>query len=125
MRILRSDLFHEFVEPMMGWGRQGDVVHLPRMVRQPVAARTVAETAAELATAPDGPPLLEVAGPRVENLVDLGTLVLAHRGDPARAEGVSDPGDPDGVLYEAGRVLPGPDAVVAGPSFADWLEGTR
>lgn len=125
VHILRSDLFHEFVEPMMGWGRQGDVVHLPRSVRQPVAARTVAETAAELATTPDGPPLLEVAGPRVENVVDLAALVLAHRGDPARVEGVSDPGDPDGVLYEAGRILPGPDAVIAGPTFADWLEGTR
>lgn len=122
VHVLRSDLFHEFVEPVMSWGRQGDVVHMARSVRQPVAARTVAETAVRLATAHDGPPLLEVAGPRVENVVDLATLVLAHRGDPARVEGVS---DPDGVLYEKGEILPGPDAVIAGPPFADWLEGSR
>ncbi|WP_199521662.1 SDR family oxidoreductase [Jiangella anatolica] len=121
VRILRSDLFHEFVEPMMGWGRQGDVVHLARSVRQPVAARAAAETAAEFALAADAPSLLEVAGPRVEDVVDLAALVLAHRGDPARVEGVSDPGDPDAVLYEKGEILPGPDAVIAGPSFADWL----
>ena len=29
-RILRAAQFHEFVEVLMGWGRQGDVVYLPR-----------------------------------------------------------------------------------------------
>lgn len=123
VRILRADLFHEFVAPMVEWGRQGDVVHVPRMRRQPVAARAVAETVVTLATAPDGPALQEVAGPRVENLADLAALLVAHDGDAARVDPVgAGPGDPDGALYEAGRILPGPDAVVAGPAYAEWLQ---
>lgn len=121
VRILRSDLFHEFVEPVMGWGRQGDVVYVAKSVRQPVAARTVAETAADLAVADDGPSMLEVAGPRAENVVDLAALVAERNGDAVRIEGVSDPDDPDGMLYESGQILPGPGAVIAGPTFADWL----
>jgi hypothetical protein len=121
VRILRSDLFHEYVGPMMQWSRQDDVVYLPRMRRQPVAARTVAETLADLATADVSRSMVEIAGPRVENLADLGAMLAAHDGDPVKVEGVSDPDDPDDVLYESGQVLPGPDAIIAGPTFAEWL----
>ena len=48
-RILRAAQFHEFVDVLMSWGRQGDVVYLPRMRTQIVAARTVAEALAALA----------------------------------------------------------------------------
>jgi hypothetical protein len=34
----------------MEWGRQGDVSYVPKMRTQPVAARTVAEALADLAT---------------------------------------------------------------------------
>ena len=37
-RILRAAQFHELVEMLMGWGRQGDVVYLPKMRTQIVAA---------------------------------------------------------------------------------------
>jgi len=39
-----------------------------------------------------------------------------------RFEGVTNPADPDGPLYEQGGLLPGPDATLAGPTYADWLE---
>jgi hypothetical protein len=122
VRILRADLFHEFVGPMMQWGRQGDVVYLPAARRQPVAARTVAETIADLATTDDSRSMVEVAGPQVENVADLGAMLAAQEGDPVKVEPVSDPGDADSALYESGRVLPGPDAILAGPTFAEWLE---
>ena len=38
-----------------------------------------------------------------------------------RIEGVSNPDDPDGALYESGALLPGPDAILAGPTFEEWL----
>ncbi|MBQ0994241.1 hypothetical protein PSH03_003807 [Micromonospora sp. PSH03] len=122
VRILRSDLFHEFVEPMMQWSRQDDVIYLPAARRQPVAARAVAETLADLATTDETRSMVEVAGPRVETVADLGAMLAARNGDPAKVEPLSDPGDPDSVLYESGQVLPGPDAVIAGPTFAEWLE---
>ena len=48
-RILRAAQFHELVEMLMGWGRQGDVIYLPKMRTQIVAARTVAGELAALA----------------------------------------------------------------------------
>src|SRR5215207_11003179 len=41
VRILRAAQFHEFVPPFLEWGRQGDVIYVPQMRTQLVAARTV------------------------------------------------------------------------------------
>jgi uncharacterized protein YbjT (DUF2867 family) len=128
-RILRAAQFHEFVPQLVDWGRQDGVSYLPKMRTQLVAARTVAEALADLATAPDSAPagtstapIPEIAGPRDESLVEMASLLAAHRGDPVRIEGVTDPADPDGELYENGALLPGPHATLAGPTFEEWLE---
>ena len=90
-RVLRAAQFHEFVAQLMEWGARGDVTYVPRMRTQLVAARTVAEALADLATASNGaasaePPILEIAGPREERLVEMATLLAARRGDAARVE---------------------------------------
>ena len=123
-RILRAAQFHEFVEVLMGWGRQGDVVYLPKMRTQIVAARTVAEALADLAlsTEPEGAQPAEIAGPREEYLPDLAQLVAAKRGEEVKIEAVSNPADPDDALNTNGGLLPGPHATLAGPTFAEWLE---
>jgi uncharacterized protein YbjT (DUF2867 family) len=124
VRILRATQFHEFVEQLMDWGRQGDVAYLWRMRTQLVAARTVAEALVELATenkpvpATGAGPIWEIAGPREENLAEAARQLAARRGEPARVEEVDAP-DP---LYETGGALPGPDAVLAGPTFEEWLD---
>ena len=127
VRILRAAQFHEFVELLMQWGTRGDVSYLPPMRTQLVAARTVAEALVELATGPDssfspGAPILEVAGPREESLVEMAALLAARRGDDVRIE--ADSSDPNAQLYEEGALLPGPDAILAGPTFAEWLESS-
>jgi uncharacterized protein YbjT (DUF2867 family) len=113
------------------WGRQGDVSYVPKMRTQLVAARTVAKALTDLATGPSasppgssGAPILEIAGPREESLIDMAILLAARRGDPVRIEGVSDPADPDRDLFETGALLPGPDATLAGPTFEEWLDST-
>ena len=118
VRILRATQFHEFVEQLVDWGRQGDVAYVPKMRTQLVAARAVAEALADLVTDPAAVPgpTLEIAGPREESLVEAAALLVARRGDPVRIEGVT--WDP---LYEQGAALPGPSATLAGPTFADWL----
>jgi uncharacterized protein YbjT (DUF2867 family) len=127
-RILRAAQFHEFVGQLVEWGRQGEVSYVPKMRTQLVAARTVAEAVAELAggSAPEsrssGAPISEIAGPRVESMVEMAALLAARHGDPVRIEGVSDPADPDRELFEEGGLLPGPDAAVAGPTFEQWLD---
>jgi uncharacterized protein YbjT (DUF2867 family) len=123
--ILRAAQFHEFVPLFLEWGRQGDVIYVPEMRTQLVAARAVAEALAELAngSAPaPGASIPEIAGPREESLVDVAKLVAARRGDSVRIEVVSDPNDPVQSLYASGGLLPGPDAVLAGPTFEQWLD---
>jgi uncharacterized protein YbjT (DUF2867 family) len=123
-RVLRAAQFHEFVEQLVGWGTRGDVAYVPPMRTQLVAARTVAEVLADMATAPDGDaaPFAEVAGPREENLVEVVKLFVSRRGGPARVEAAEDTTDPDHDVYVDGSLLPGPDAILAGPTFAEWLD---
>jgi uncharacterized protein YbjT (DUF2867 family) len=121
-RVLRAAQFHEFVEQLVKWGTQGDVAFVPKMRTQLVAARTVAEALAELAVDPGSAPgpMLEIAGPREESLVEMAKLLVARRGDSLRVEGVSDP--VDGEANESGVLLPGPQAKLGGPTFAEWLD---
>jgi uncharacterized protein YbjT (DUF2867 family) len=122
-RVLRAAQFHEFVEQLVQWSTQGDVAYLPRMRTQLVAARTVAEALAELATSGSATgPTLEIAGPRVESLVEMAGLLVARRANGVRIEAV-DATDPDVQLMESGALLPGPDATLAGPTFEEWLNG--
>jgi uncharacterized protein YbjT (DUF2867 family) len=128
VRILRSAQFHEFVAQLVDWGRQGEVSYVPRMRTQLVAARSVAEALVDLATdtepatGSDSAQIWEIAGPRVEELVDMATLLAARRGDPLKIEGITDPADPDATLMQTGALLPGPGAVLAGPTFEEWLD---
>jgi uncharacterized protein YbjT (DUF2867 family) len=131
VRILRAAQFHEFVGQLVEWGRKGDVCYLQKMRTQLVAARTVAEALAALATTGSvpgagsaGAKIMEIAGPREESLVDAARRLVARRGDALRIEGVSDPANPDAALYESGALLPGPNAILAGPTFDAWLEAT-
>jgi uncharacterized protein YbjT (DUF2867 family) len=127
-QILRAAQFHEFVAQLLDWGRQGDVSYLPKMRTQLVAARTVAQALADMATDLDsapasvGAPIPEIAGPREENLVDMAMLLTARRGDPVKIEAVSDPSNPETELNESGALLPGPHATLAGPTFEQWLD---
>ena len=125
VNILRAAQFHEFVPVLMQWGTQGDVVYVPRMRTQLVAARSVAEAIADLATGPapaTGAPIPEIAGPREESLVEVATIYAARSGDPVRVEAVSNPADPASEPYASGALLPGPGALLAGPIFGQWLE---
>jgi uncharacterized protein YbjT (DUF2867 family) len=121
-RILRAAQFHEFVEQLLDWGRQGDAAYVPAMRTQVVAARAVAETLAELLTdsEPAGP-TLEVAGPRAERLVELARLLVAHRGESLEVSETTE-FFPEGELYESDAPLPGPDAKLVGPTYQEWLQ---
>ena len=121
-RILRAAQFHEFVEQLLDWGRQGDVAYVPAMRTQVVAARTVAETLAELVvdSEPAGP-TLEVAGPRAERMVELARMLVAHRGEPLEVVESTDY-FPESEIYDSDAPLPGPDAKLAGPTYEEWLK---
>jgi uncharacterized protein YbjT (DUF2867 family) len=122
--VLRAAQFHEFVEPLVQWGTRDGVASVPNMRTQLVAARTVAEALADLATSPEpavsaGAPFPELAGPREESLVEMATLLATRRGMAIRIEG--NPDDPNNQVYESGGLLPSPHATLAGPTFEEWL----
>jgi uncharacterized protein YbjT (DUF2867 family) len=127
VRILRAAQFHEFVPLLIAWGRRGDVSYLPNARSQLVAARSVAEALAALATSPETVPaptagrgtIWEIGGPRAENLVDMAKLFVDRRRDHVRIEP-----DPGRALYDTDDpsvLLPGPGALLSGPTFEDWL----
>jgi uncharacterized protein YbjT (DUF2867 family) len=130
VRVLRAALFHEMVPQLIEWGTEGDVAYLRNQRIQPVAARAAARALIDLATDPawaasparSEPPFAEIAGPREENLVDIATLFVARRGTPLRIEGVTEPNDPDDKIWDDGSLLPDPHAILAGPTFAAWLD---
>jgi uncharacterized protein YbjT (DUF2867 family) len=120
--IVRASQFHELVGQMIDWGRQGDVSYVPRMRTQLVAARTAAEALVDVALSNgNAETFSEIAGPREEDLVEAASLLATRRGDPVRIEPVSGPKTPEIELYESGAMLPGPNAVLAGPTFEQWL----
>jgi uncharacterized protein YbjT (DUF2867 family) len=121
--ILRAAQFHEFVSQLVDWGRRDGVSQVPEMRTQLVAARTVGEELARLATASsfDAAAISEIAGPREESLVAAARLLVAHRGESLDIEGVVNQDDPDHELNLDGALLPGPKATLAGPTFEEWL----
>ena len=83
---MRAAQFHEFVGQLVEWGRQGEVSYVPKMRTQLVAARTVAQALAELATGPESASaagssrvsIQEIAGPREERLLEMAKLLVAR-----------------------------------------------
>jgi uncharacterized protein YbjT (DUF2867 family) len=121
VHVLRATQFHEFVEQLMEWSRRGDVMMVPEMQTQLVAARTVAEAAADLATGASDARMSEIAGPQPERLVEVARILGA---DVPIEEQPADRDDPDAVLWADGGLLPGPGAKLAGPTFEEWARLT-
>jgi uncharacterized protein YbjT (DUF2867 family) len=126
VQILRATQFHEFVPEMVEWGRHGDVIVVPKMRTQLVAARSVAEALADMVNGSERAPrsngaIPEVGGPRPERLVEMARLLVSQRGETTHVEEVVNAGDPDHELLETGGLLPGQDATLAGPAFDEWL----
>ncbi|MGV9817767.1 SDR family oxidoreductase [Nocardia xishanensis] len=122
VRVLRAAQFHEFTEMMLEWTTRDDTAYVPTFPTQLVAARTTAEELAALALADSAPDMVEIAGPEQLDLAAAVTKLAARRGDPARVESVVDTTDPEYPLRAAGTLLPGPDAILAGPTFDEWLD---
>lgn len=122
VRVLRAAQFHEFTEMMLDWTTRDDAAYVPRYRAQLVAARVVAEELAALAVADESSDLVEIAGPEELNLAAAVTKLAARLGKPSRVEEIVDTEDPDHELQAAGALLPGPNAILAGPTFDEWLD---
>ncbi|MDB5212428.1 MAG: hypothetical protein JWO86_355 [Myxococcaceae bacterium] len=114
--VLRAAQFLDFPGQMLDWNRDGDHVAVPDMPLQPVAVEEIARLLVAIADGSETRTLVELAGPRTEDLADLVRQVAAHRGEHVTVETTH-----ESEAMASGACLPGPDAIIAGPDFGTWL----
>ncbi len=117
--ILRAAQFHEFPAQMLAAGRKGPVAAVPRMLSQPVAARTVGEHLVRAAAERPGG-TVELAGPEVHEIPVLARRLLAARGVRARVVAVPIPGA-SGRAIRDGALLATDRTTLDGPAYDAWL----
>ncbi|KZB79773.1 SDR family oxidoreductase [Amycolatopsis regifaucium] len=118
--IVRATQFMEFVDAVLSWTADENTVRLPSTPIQPIAAADVAAAVSEVAA---GKPLngtLDVGGPDVYPLADLGRITLSTKGDPRSVTT-----DETAGMFSAvkGDVLTTKDgARLATTRYLDWLK---
>jgi uncharacterized protein YbjT (DUF2867 family) len=117
--IVRATQFMEFMDATLDMTTDGDTVRLPRTPIQPIAAADVAGAVAEVAAGRPLNGVVNIAGPEVHPLDELGRITVAARNDGRSV--VTD--DAAGMFAAVdGDVLTAPaDARVAATRYRDWL----
>ncbi|GAA1294748.1 NAD(P)H-binding protein [Pseudonocardia aurantiaca] len=118
--IVRATQFMEFMDAALSWTADDDTVRLPRTPVQPVAAADVAATVAEVAAGSPLNGVLDLAGPDVYPLDELGRITLASKGDE-RSVTVDDTAGMFAAVH--GDVLTAKNgARIASTHYTDWLK---
>ncbi|MFJ3202597.1 SDR family oxidoreductase [Streptomyces sp. NPDC086989] len=119
--IVRATQFFEFMDAVISWTADDSAVRLPATPVQPMAAADVVAALADVATAPALSGTLDVAGPEVFPLDELGRLTLT-----ARKDGRTVVTDAQAGMFAAvvGDVLIAGDGARLAPTrYEDWLDG--
>ncbi|MCN9243738.1 NAD(P)H-binding protein [Streptomyces sp. RY43-2] len=117
--IVRATQFMEFMDAVLSWTTEGDTVHLPTTPLQPIAAQDVSDAVAEVAV---GDPLngtLDIAGPDVFPLDELGRITLAARPD-GRTVVTDDTAGMFAAVHGDALIAKG-GARIAPTHYRDWL----
>jgi uncharacterized protein YbjT (DUF2867 family) len=114
--VVRATQFHNFAEQMLGWNRDGNVTRIIDVPTQPVDTAEIVALLLEAATGTVDSDV-ELAGPRVERLVDMVEVLVERQGLNVTVEAV--PGPPS---MAGGSMLPSPGARLRGPDFRTWLD---
>ncbi|MER6978516.1 SDR family oxidoreductase [Streptomyces carpinensis] len=117
--IVRATQFMEFMDATLAMTTEGDTVRLPRTPIQPIAADDVSSAVAEVAAGSPLNGVLNIAGPDVYPLDELGRITITAKGD-----GRNVVTDDDAGMFAAvpGDVIVAPkDARIAATRYTDWL----
>jgi uncharacterized protein YbjT (DUF2867 family) len=118
--IVRATQFFEFVKSISDLSTEGDKVHLPPVLIQPMAAEDVAGALVRIATSSPVKGTVEIGGPQKFRLDELVRQYLAAFHDPR--EVVSDPqARYYGIQVSENSLVPDEDARLGETSFEDWL----
>jgi uncharacterized protein YbjT (DUF2867 family) len=122
--IQRATQFHEFAGQILERAKAGPLHLAPRARTQPIAARDVAERLADLAAGDPQGRAQDIAGPREEALDAMIKAVARESGHHGWIPSVNLPtAQMKGM--RAGFALPGEGALLAGPTFEEWLAAQR
>ena len=75
--IVRATQFFDFAAMVVGWTQRGQVATVPPLLVQPVAVADVAEVLVEVAAGEPQEGIRELAGPELQDLVDMARRTLA------------------------------------------------
>ncbi|MEV8314861.1 NAD(P)H-binding protein [Streptomyces sp. NPDC059900] len=117
--IVRATQFFEFMDAVLSWTSDEQTVRLPATRIQPLATADVVQALADVTTAPPRNGTLDVAGPDVFPLDELGRRTLAARKDPRSV--VTDEKAGMFAAVEGDVLIAGPDARLAATRYEDWL----
>lgn len=119
--VLRATQFHEFAGQTLD-RVPGPLALVPRMRTQPVAAREVAQHLVRLASAPAQGMAPDLAGPRVEQLVDMVRRLLRARHERRLVLPVRMPGAVGAAMTGDGQLpVAGAPGTRGGQTFDEWL----
>jgi uncharacterized protein YbjT (DUF2867 family) len=118
--IVHATQFFEFVKSIADGSARGNVIPLPPIGFQPIAAEDVATGVAQVALGAPVRGIVEIAGPEVFRLDELVRLALKRRGDTR--EVVTDPkAGYFGAPLVDRELCPGAGALTFSTRFEDWL----
>lgn len=121
--IVRATQFFEFAAGIAYGGTEGDLVRLPPILMQPIAAADVSATLADLALSAPANAVVELAGPEPIRQDEFVRRHLAAAGDPRRV--VADPAAGYfGTAVDDRSLTPSPGATprLGATRFEDWLQ---
>ncbi|OBJ32509.1 SDR family oxidoreductase [Mycolicibacter heraklionensis] len=117
--ILRAAQFHEFADQVLAQV-PGPIALVPKMKSQPIAVSEVAAHLCGLATGGPQQMAPELAGPRVESVVDMVRQLVRHRGQHRPVIGLRIPGAA-GKGMANGALLPTQPGPRGHQTYAEWL----
>jgi uncharacterized protein YbjT (DUF2867 family) len=118
--IVHATQFFEFVQGIADFSTQGNEVHLPPVLIQPMAAGDVAKAVGRVAVGKPVNRVVEVAGPEAFRLDELVRRYLQATGDPRKV--VANPAALYyGVPVSERALVPRDDAKLGTVRFDDWL----
>lgn len=121
--IVRATQFFEFIKSIADFGVDGDVIRLPPIAMQPVAAADVSAILADVAVAAPLNGTAELAGPEMLRLDELARRVLRAQNDSRQI--VADPrASYYGAPADDHTLMPGDGARLGPTRLDDWLKRT-
>lgn len=119
--IVHSTQFFEFTGAIAQSGTQGQTVHLPPALFQPIAADDVADVMADVALSTPVNRMIEIAGPDRVRMSDLVIQYLKATNDP-RIPVVDAHARYFGVELDDSTLVPGDNPRIGAVRFDDWLK---